>query len=184
MHTGQTTHTSPHSACRVLQTRANFFTLLRKIREVKNGGCCGTLCGPHLSLQKCGGPRNRFSPRQKWAMDRQKGAGPGLLLGLLPSEAEFSLTPSGWPLFLDMARFPLSLPRPGLSPLYSEPANNMLLTILGGQTLDKLVPTTADSPTAGSALPCDGGCFGYIILSNKFIILSLKINYSCQQGAV
>lgn len=78
----------------------------------------------------------------------------------------------------------LSLPRPGLSPLYSKPANNMLLTILGGQTLDKLVPTTADSPTAGSALHCDGGCFGYIILSNKFIILSLKINYSCQQGAV
>lgn len=81
-------------------------------------------------------------------------------------------------------QIPLSLPKPGLSPLYSKPANNMLLTILRGQTLDKLVPTRADSPTAGSALPCDGGCFGYIILSSKFIILSLKINYSCQQGAV
>lgn len=60
----------------------------------------------------------------------------------------------------------------------------MLLTILGGQTLDKMVPTTPDILTAGSALRCDGGCFEYIILSNQFIILSVKINYSRQRGAV
>lgn len=86
VHARQTIHTSPHSACRVLQSHANFFALLGKIREVDGGGC-GTLCGPHLSLQKCGGPRSGLSPRQKWAVDRQKGAGFGLLLGLLPSEA-------------------------------------------------------------------------------------------------
>lgn len=179
MHARQTIHTSPHHACRVLQSHANLFALLGMIREVDGGGC-GTLCGPHLSLQKCGCPRSGLSPRQKWAMDRQKGAGLGQIAPGLASIRGFHLDGHSFSIWSDS----LSLPRPGLSPLYSKPANNMLLTILGGQTLDKLVPTTADSPTAGSALHCGGGCFGYIILSNKFIILSLKINYSCQQGAV
>lgn len=61
--------------------------------------CVAHIC-PHRSVEVI------FSPRQKWAMDRQKGAGPKLCLGFLPSEAESSLTPSGWPSFLGMAKFP------------------------------------------------------------------------------
>lgn len=103
----------------------------------------------------------------------------------LPSIRGRILSDSIWMAILSRyGQIPLRLPQPGPSLPYPKPANNMLLTILGGQTLDKTVPTTPDILTAGSALHCDGGCFEYIILSNKFIILSLKINHSCQRGAV
>ena len=97
------------------------------------------------------------SGEDSWRQAREHQGKKEGLISELPSKADSSLVPlrrlsSHQPLQPD----PLFPPQPGPSPPCPKPANNALLTICGGQTLDNMVPTTPDILTVGRPLCSDG----------------------------